>query len=60
MVLTRAQVDNLSREELEESLKFSDITGKLNGLNSWIDDFIKKSDKLNSELWISKKVIPCC
>ena len=34
MVLTRAQVDNLSREELEESLKFSDITGKLNGLNS--------------------------
>ena len=34
MVLTRAQVDNLSREELEELLKFSDITGKLNGLNS--------------------------
>ena len=55
MVLTRAQVDNLSREELiEELLKFSDITDKLNGLNNRFDDFIKKYDELNSELLISK------
>ena len=55
MVLTRAQVDNLSREELiEELLKFSDITEMLNGLNNRFDDFIKKYDELNSELLISK------
>ena len=55
MVLTRAQVDNLSREELiEELLKFSDITDKLNGLNNRFDVFIKKYDELNSELLISK------
>ena len=55
MVLTRAQVDNLSREELiEELLKFSDITDKLNGLNNRFEDFIKKYDELNSELLISK------
>ena len=55
MVLTRAQVDNLSREELiEELLKFSDITDQLNGLNSRFEDFIKKYNKLNSELLISK------
>ena len=55
MILTRAQADNLSREELiEELLKFSDITDKLNGLNNRFDDFIKKYDELNSELLISK------
>ena len=55
MVLTRAQVDNLSREELiKEFLRFSDITDQLNGLNSRFEDFIKKCDKLNSELIIFK------
>ena len=61
MVLTRAQVDNLSREELiEELLKFSDITEMLNGLNNRLDDFIKKYDELNSELLISKNCNSCC
>ena len=61
MVLTRAQVDNLSREELiEELLKFSDVTDKLNDLNNRFEDFIKKYDELNSQLLISKNVIPCC
>ena len=55
MILTRAQVHNLSREELiEELLKLSDITNKLNSLNNRFDDFIKKYDELNSELLISK------
>ena len=55
MILTRAQADNLSREELiEELLKFSDITDKLNGLNNRFEDFIKKYDELHSELLISK------
>ena len=55
MVLTRAEVDNLSREELiEELLKFSGITDKLNGLNNRFEDFIKKYNELNSELLISK------
>ena len=35
MVLTRAQVDNLSREELTEKLlKLSDIPDKLSGPNN--------------------------
>ena len=43
MVLTRAQADNQSREELiEELLTFSDITDKLNGLNNRFEGFIKK------------------
>ena len=55
MVLTRAQVDNLSTEELiEELLNFWDITNKLNGLNNWFEDFIKKYDELHSELLIQK------
>ena len=55
MVLARAQVDILSREELiEELLKFPDITDKLNGLNNRFEDFIKKYDELHSELLISK------
>ena len=56
MVLTRVQVDNLSREKLiEELLKFSDITNQLSGLNGRFEDFIKKYDKpVNSELVISK------
>ena len=53
MALTRAQVDNLIREELiEKLLKFSDINDKLNGLNNQFKDFIKKYDELNSELII--------
>ena len=49
MMLTRVQIDNLSREELiEELLKFSDITDKLNGMNNWFKNFIKKYDELNS------------
>ena len=55
MVLKRAQVDNLSIEELtEELLNFSDITDQFNVLKSRFEDFIKKYDKLNSELPISK------
>ena len=55
MVLARAQVHNLSREELiEELLKFSDITDKLNGLNNRFEDFIKKYDELHSVLSISR------
>ena len=56
MVLTRAQIDNLSKKEvIEELLKFSDIIDKLNGLNSRFEDFIKKYDKLNSELTLNFK-----
>ena len=57
MVLTRAQVDGLSKEELiEELLKISDITD--NGVNSRSADFIKKHNKRNSELLISKNCNP--
>ena len=61
MVLTRAQVDSLSREELiEELLKFYDITDQLNGLNSWFEDFIKKCDILTLSYFFQKSAIPCC
>ena len=39
---------------IEKLLKFSDITDKLNGLNSRFEDFIERYGKLNSELLISK------
>ena len=56
MVLARAQVDNLSREELiEELLKILDITDQLNGMNSRFDDFIKTVRQLR--LMIFKPVI---
>ena len=55
MVLARAQVDNLSREELiEELLTFLDTNDKLNGLNNRFEDFIKKYDEVHSELLTSK------
>ena len=39
MALTRALVDNISREEpMEEWLKFPDIAGQPNGLNSRFKD----------------------
>ena len=42
MFLTRAQVDDVSREELIENLlTFSDTTDQLNGLNSRFKDVLK-------------------
>ena len=56
MVLTRVQVDGLSREELIEELllNFSDIMDELNVLNNRFQDFVKKYNKINSELLILK------
>ena len=55
MVLTRAQLDSLSKEELvEEFLKFSNITDQLQSLTKRFDDFIEKYDILHSELLVSK------
>ena len=43
MVLTRAQLDSLSKEELvEELLKFSNIADQLQSLTKWFDHFIGK------------------
>ena len=57
MVLTRAQLDSLSKEELvEEFLEFSNITDQLQSLMKWFDDFIEKYDILHSELLVSKKL----
>ena len=55
MVLTSAQLDSLSKEELvEEFLKFSNKADQLQGLTKWFDDFIGKSDILHSELLVLK------
>ena len=43
MVLTRAQLDSLSKEELaEEFLKFSNVTDQLQNLRKRFNDFIGK------------------
>ena len=55
MVLTRAQLDTLSKEELvKEFLKFSNITDHLQSVTKLFDDFIEKYDILHSELLVSK------
>ena len=55
MVLTRAQLDSLSKEELvEEFLKFSNITDQLQSLTKQFDDFIEKYNIFHSELLVSK------
>ena len=48
MVLTRAQLDSLSKE------KFSNITDQLQSLAKRFNGFIEKYDVLHSELLVSK------
>ena len=55
IVLTRAQLDTLSREELaEELIKCSNISDQLKIVTDQFDDFVSKYNKLQSELVISK------
>ena len=55
MVFTRAQLDTLSREELEEELiKWSNIADEIKTLTNRFNDFAGKYEKLQSVLVISK------
>ena len=55
MVLTRSQIENLTREELiEELLQLSDISYHLKALNHRFDTFAAKHEELKSALLITK------
>ena len=55
MVLTRSQIENLTREELiEELLQISDISCQLKALNDRFGTFDAKHEKLKSYLLITK------
>ena len=54
MVLTRSQIENLTREELtEELLQISDVSCQLKALNDIFDIFAAKHEKLKSDLLIT-------
>ena len=55
MVLTRRQIENLTREELiEELLQICDISCQLKALNDRFDTFAPKHEELKSDLLIVK------
>ena len=57
MVLTRAQMENMTKEELIEELsKTTDISDKLDKLTVAFEDFTAKYNMMNSELAVVKKV----
>ena len=55
MVVTRSQLENLSKDELTDRLlQVENTEDKLEHLNKRFDDFIGKYNKLHSELQVSK------
>ena len=55
MVVTRSQLENLSKDELiDRLLQVENIEDKLEHLNKRFDDFLGKYDELHSELQVSK------
>ena len=56
-VLTRAQIENMSKEELvDELLKSSEISSKLDNLTLAFEEFTLKYNQMYSELAVVKKV----
>ena len=56
MVLTRNQIENLTREELiEELLKLSNINIQLTALSDRFGTFASKHEELKSDLFVTKK-----
>ena len=55
MVVTRSQLENLSKDELiNRLLEVENIEDKLEHLNKWFDDFVGKNNGLYSELQVSR------
>ena len=55
MVVTRSQLENLSKDELiDRLLQVENIEDKLEHLNKRFDDFLGKYNRLHSELQVSK------
>ena len=56
-VLTRAQIENMSKEELvDELLKSSEISSKLDNVTLALEEFTLKYNQMYSELAVVKKV----
>ena len=55
MVLTRNQIENLTKEEMiEELLQISDTSCELKALNDRFDTFAAKDEELKSDLLITR------
>ena len=55
MVVTRSQLENLSKDELiDRLLQIENIEDKLEHLNKQFDDFLGKYNELHSELQVSR------
>ena len=55
MVLTRSQLENLSKDELTDRLlQVENIEDKLEYLNKRFEDFLGKYNEFHSELQVSK------
>ena len=55
MVVTRSQLENLSKDKLiDRLLQIVNIEDKLEHLNKQFDDFLGKYDELHSELQVSR------
>ena len=55
MVVTRSQLENLSKDELiDRLLQIENIEDKLENLNKRLDNFLGKYNELHSELQVSR------
>ena len=55
MVVTRSQLENLSKDQLiDRLLQIGNIEDKLEHLNKRFDDFLGKHNELHSELLVSR------
>ena len=55
MVVTRSQLENLSKDQLiDRLLQIGNIEDKLEHLNKRFDDFLGKYNELHSELLVSR------
>ena len=55
MAVTRSQLENLSKDELiNRLLQVENIEDKLEHLNKWFENFLRKCNELHSELQVSR------
>ena len=61
MAVTRFQLENLSKEELiNRLLQVEKIEDKLEHLNKWFENFLRKCSELHSELQVSRRCSNLC
>ena len=55
MLLTRSQLENLSKHELiNRLLQFENVEDKIKRLDKWFDNVLGKYNELHSELQVSR------